>query len=163
MPLVQEDGDYLLQEIGDWILLEQEHPRARFLEWESPSHSAYWADAEADVPGSSDQVLTITRGEDVEVTFTTSDPPGDGISAWTLIFTIAARSGGDALITVEGAGIAVDDAEDGTFTVTIEREETAELEAGNYRFDVWRADSGNQIPLCGGALIVKGSVRSVDD
>lgn len=105
------------------------------------------------------QNLHCYRGEGLELTFPHAGA-GEDITAWGLAFTLKARGGTAALLTLTvGDGITVTDAEEGTFLVRVTGAQTEALTADQYRWDVWRTDGDYPAVLVYGTLTVGEPVR----
>lgn len=103
---------------------------------------------------SSEQAVTIYRGEPVQLNFAL-DTPAD-ISGWTLAFTLArAKNGATKLLTQTPEIV---DVEVGSFKVLIGSEDT-DLEPESYWWDVWRTDEGNERLIAIGSLTIQPDVR----
>ena len=95
------------------------------------------------------------RGEDITLSFTVS--PVENITGWTIAFGVAAFPGDDIVITKTAT---VTDGANGIFTVTIPSSDTAALDAGVYRFDARRTDSGNKATLADGTIVLRREIIS---
>jgi hypothetical protein len=106
------------------------------------------------------QNLSCLAGEAVVITVTMDTPPAGGISGWTLAFYLKkAYADLAALVTkTSGTGIAVVDATAGVFTVTLATADTDQA-PGNYVYDVWRTDSGQETALVHGRFSIGPAVR----
>lgn len=102
------------------------------------------------------QNFELFRGEDGELTVT-MDPETD-ITGWTITFFVktAEEASGDPLLEVAAT---ITDAEAGVFTVALTAAQTAGLDAGKYRYDIWRLGSGVNTLLTWGKLTMRGQVR----
>lgn len=98
-----------------------------------------------------EQNIHIKRGEDVALTF--EPTTGTSTSAWSLLFTLVTTTGA-AATTASGTG-----STGGNITVNLTAAQTTALTAANYRFDLWRTDSGSAKWLAGGTLNVAKSAR----
>jgi len=96
--------------------------------------------------------ISFYKGEDVTLTVTMS--PITNITGWTIQFTVRKAYGdATALITkTTGAGIAITNATNGVFTVTIASADTSGLEQRAYVYDISRTDAGNRTVLTIGNL-----------
>jgi hypothetical protein len=106
------------------------------------------------------QNLSCLAGEAVVITVTMDTPPAGGISGWALAFYLKkAYADLAALVTrTSGAGIAVVDATAGVFTITLATADTDQT-PGNYVYDVWRTDSGQETALAHGRFSIGPAVR----
>lgn len=106
-----------------------------------------------------DQAITFPRGAHVVIPFA---PATATACPAALSFTVAAEPEGEPLVELTvGDGITITDAEDGTFTVTIAAEVTAELEPGDYVWALWDEDADSEDEYAAGTLRVRGSARRV--
>jgi hypothetical protein len=106
------------------------------------------------------QNLSCLAGEAVVLTVTMDTPPAGGISGWALAFYLKkAYTDAVALVTkTSGSGITVTDAVNGVFTVTLATADTDQT-PGNYVYDVWRTDSGQETALAHGRFSIGPAVR----
>lgn len=95
--------------------------------------------------------VTVYRGEDAVLEFT-MDPAAD-ITGWTLLFT--ARQAGDSFTKTPS----ITDDNNGVMEVALSRDDTVDMKPGNYHYDLWRIDDGNQYPLASGALTIQRTAR----
>jgi hypothetical protein len=106
------------------------------------------------------QNLSCLAGEAVVITVTMDTPPVGGIGSWALTFYLKkAYADLAALVTrTSGAGIAVVDATAGVFTITLATADTDQT-PGNYVYDVWRTDAGQETALAHGRFSIGPAVR----
>lgn len=97
----------------------------------------------------------IYTGEDVQLDFTMS--PVENINGWTLVFTVKVNEmDAPAILSVPGV---VTSGPAGTFTVSLSAANTTLLPPNQYVWDVWRIDSGSEVPLALGKLNVRDTAR----
>lgn len=90
-------------------------------------------------------------------------PPVD-ITGWAIRFHISKRSGLSSsqtplLLLSTGAGITIVGASVGEFDVQITSAQMLTLGAGEFVFDVWRADTGNETLLATGKFTIRVVAR----
>lgn len=93
------------------------------------------------------------------VTLNCTESSATSISGWAITFTVRSypEATGSALITkTVGDGITLTDAANGVFQVYFD----ADLTPGQYAFDIWRTDTGQETPLLIGTLNVMKQVRT---
>lgn len=105
--------------------------------------------------------ISFYIGEDVMLRVT-MDPVED-ITGWTLAFMMRktigllpiaiSKEGPPDIIIVNAAG--------GVFTVKIDSDETADLAAGEYQFDIQRVDAGARSVLVRGTITLVPMVNTV--
>ena len=104
--------------------------------------------------------FTLARQEDSPLTISMS--PTVPIGAWNIEFTCQKRFGGQtdliSKITNSGynsvSGITIVNSGNGTFSVTINSNETSGLQYGNYAYLIERLGSGTRTILVEGYLIL---------
>ncbi len=100
--------------------------------------------------------FVIYRGQDWEATLGPSANQSDtDITGWTMTFYIARKAGNDVL---EEADAVIVDASAGTFTVSLNETQTADLSAGKYVWDIWRTNSEAEYPISSGKLTIAEGV-----
>jgi hypothetical protein len=106
------------------------------------------------------QNLSCLAGEAVVLTVTMDTPPAGGISGWALAFYLKQKYPDLAALVTKtgGSGITVTDAVNGVFTVTLATADTDQT-PGNYVYDVWRTDSGQETALAHGRFSIGPAVR----
>jgi hypothetical protein len=106
------------------------------------------------------QSLSCLAGEAVVITVTMDTPPAGGISGWALAFYLKkAYTDLAALVTkTTGSGITITDATAGVFTITLATADTDQT-SGNYVYDVWRTDAGQETALVHGRFSIGPAVR----
>jgi hypothetical protein len=106
------------------------------------------------------QNLSCLASEAVVITVTMDTPPAGGISGWALAFYLKQKYADlAALVTkTSGTGIAVVDATAGVFTITLAAADTDQT-PGNYVYDIWRTDAGQETALVHGRFSIGPAVR----
>ena len=107
------------------------------------------------------QNITFFVGE--SITIACSLNPIVDITAWTLQFTVRKQLGLlPVLITkTTGAGITIVSGPAGTYTVTIDSADTANLAAGDYLYDIQRTGVGTHRVLNVGTLTLTAPVAII--
>lgn len=110
-------------------------------------------------------IWAVKRGEDATLELEgvdTTDPSG-----WTLLFTLTAYAGASTAVLTAVPTVSGPDA-DGIYTIVVRltRAQTLALltpltdgYSKTYAFDVWRTDTGDQIPLTSGSVVVSAPSR----
>lgn len=112
----------------------------------------------------SEQMLRIIRAQDL--TFKARMQPPQDISGWTLAFRVRDSLGGTSVIyKTTAGGIAIDEAGQGTISISLARADTSsltpskDLAAGKgYVWEIRRTDSGYETVLARGQLILEQEV-----
>lgn len=102
----------------------------------------------------SNDVITIYKGEDVDLNFTMN--PVESISGWTIKLNVKSPS---AVVITKTANIT--DASNGEFTFVLADDDSDDLSAGSYQYDVWRTDAGSERVLAIGSFVIADVVRDV--
>lgn len=98
--------------------------------------------------------VEVYKGEDALLLFAML--PVEDITGWTIALTVRGASG--VLITKSAD---IESAEDGTFSFTLDSDDTAELRAGTYAYDVWRTDDGSEHVIAIGEFSLLPIVRDL--
>lgn len=99
------------------------------------------------------QLWEIERGQDATLRVTGTD--GTNPTGWALLFTIVPFTGKTtATYSTTSISISGPVAGEYTFTVPLTRAQTLALALGTYSWDIWRTDTGSNIPLASGTLSV---------
>lgn len=106
-----------------------------------------------------DQTVVVWRGEDLTVQCVATE--STTITGQTFAVYITAATGGTPVLTLtsEDGDIAITDATDGVFQVSVSRTRTSALTSPLYRYSVWRTGSGTSQRLVGGDLVMKTDPR----
>ena len=106
------------------------------------------------------------QGADIPIPFTIYDADGytpTNITGWTLEANFMPHSTGntdESLEKTTGDGIEFTVAASGTGVITIPAEESAEMAAGDWSFDLWRTDTGTKYPVALGSFTLSETPRS---
>lgn len=98
-----------------------------------------------------DVVIEMFQGEDRKTEFTVA--PVEDITGWTISMSI----GLSTEVTKAGA---IEDAAAGKYSITIDRADTLTEAAGDYDYEVWRTDAGENRVLAQGEILLKDAVRT---
>jgi hypothetical protein len=105
------------------------------------------------------QKIAIDRGQDFAIEAVGDDATNP--STWTLLFTLVSYRG-NTTAAFSTSGVAVSGPnEDGSYTliVTMTRAQTLLLLRPEYYWDFWRTDTGSNIPLASGTMVVNTPSR----
>jgi hypothetical protein len=81
------------------------------------------------------------------------------IADWSLAYRLARGYDCENKISkTNGHGIEITDEEARKFEITLDAEDTAELDAGGYVWDIWRVDAGQEVRLAYGTLPLERAV-----
>ena len=106
------------------------------------------------------------QGADIPIAFTIYDPDGytaTNITGWTLeanFMPVQTNNTDEELVKIEDDGIELTDAANGEGTITIPAEESQEMGAGDWAFDLWRTDTGTKYPVALGSFTLNETPRS---
>lgn len=102
-----------------------------------------------------EQTIWYYAGSGRNLTFTRLSG-STNITGWALRFAVK-DSAGTQLFTCSTAGgdITIDSGANGIFTVDVATADSLSATAGEYRWDVWRVDAGNEEWLAGGRFVLK--------
>lgn len=100
--------------------------------------------------GRDSQNFEVVIGEDYTIPVVMT-PPTD-ITGWTITFTVKDKDGNPVITKTVGSGITVTHAATGVFEIAVSSSNNDTI--GNYKFDVWRTDSGNATQINFGEIVV---------
>ena len=100
--------------------------------------------------------IDIYRGADIVLPFQMT--PVADVTDWTILMTV----GGGAAPVIEKDGI-VTDGPAGQFQFHLLAEDSEEVDAGHYRYDVWRTNEGSKGLLAIGTFNVRERVRAAEE
>jgi len=101
------------------------------------------------------QSITIYRGEDITIPFTMS--PKKDVTGWVISFTVANGYGNPTkLFQVTAVNT---DAPNGKFSVILDKTQT-NIKPGNYVYDLFRVDPGNNRILSVGEFTILPDARN---
>lgn len=111
-------------------------------------------------------LIDLVRAQDVALRFTADRPRS--LSGWSVSFTLRTRLGGTAVVTkTVGSGVTLTDAGRGVLTVSLAKADTSSLtltaalaSGEGYVWDLKRTDSGNNVVLARGELILAQEVTT---
>lgn len=83
-------------------------------------------------------------------TLRVSMTPATDITGWT--FQINVRRAG--VVVLQSTTFVITDAANGVVSFTLTSAQTGAMSPGDYDYDVWRIDAGNEKRLCWGTMIV---------
>jgi hypothetical protein len=106
-----------------------------------------------------EQTLRLIRAQDLTLRASLS-PPRE-VTGWSITFQVRDSLGGTSRITkTVGSGITLTDAGKGIITISLAKADTATLTIQSYVWDVKRTDSGNNVVLARGQLVLEQEVTS---
>lgn len=95
------------------------------------------------------QEIKVYRGEDVSLDFTATTDTD--ITDWAITFTLRLPGASPTLtLTTSGGEVTLTDEDAGELSVALTRAQTAALTSRQYRWDLWRTDTGSYRRLAGG-------------
>ena len=100
----------------------------------------------------SDDPIDVYRGESRALLFAMTPP--SSIAGWTILLTV--KRGGTVYISEPAI---IMDAGAGTFRFDLTAVDTAGLPVGNYQYDVWRMDAGQERVMAVGLFAVSDVAR----
>lgn len=106
-----------------------------------------------------EQSIRLIRAQDVTITATMEKPRS--ISGWAVTFQVRDSLGGTSRITkTVGSGITISNAGKGVLSIALAKADTSSLTVRSYVWDIKRTDSGSNVVLARGELILEETVTS---
>lgn len=106
-----------------------------------------------------EQTLRLIRAQDLTIRCVMEKPRS--ISSWAVTFQVRDSLGGTSRITkTVGSGIALTDTGKGILTITLDKADTSSLTVRSYVWDIKRTDSGSNVVLARGELILEETITS---
>ena len=106
-----------------------------------------------------EQTLRIIRAQDLTIRATMNQPRD--VTGWSVSFTMRDSLGGTAHITkTVGSGITIADAGKGVLDIALAKADTSSLAIQSYVWDVKRTDTGSNVVLARGQLILEQEVTA---
>jgi hypothetical protein len=113
-----------------------------------------------------EQLIRIIRGQDLSLRFTMDRPRS--VSGWSVSFTLKKKLAGTTVLSkTVGSGVTLTDAGRGVITVSLAKSDlssatltTALADGEGYVWDLKRTDSGSNVVLARGELILEEEVTA---
>jgi hypothetical protein len=106
-----------------------------------------------------EQTIRLIRAQDLTIVATMEKPRS--ISGWAITFQVRDSLGGTSRITkTVGGGITITDGGKGVISISLAKADTSSLTVRSYVWDIKRTDSGSNVVLARGELILEETVTS---
>jgi hypothetical protein len=106
-----------------------------------------------------EQTIRLIRAQDITIVCTMEKPRS--ISGWAITFQVRDSLGGTSRITkTVGSGITITDAGKGVISISLAKGDTSGLTVQSYVWDIKRTDSGSNVVLARGELILEETITS---
>ncbi len=106
-----------------------------------------------------EQTLKLIRAQDLTIKGKMS--PVRDITGWSITFQVRDSLGGTSRISkTVGSGVIISDGPRGELDITLAKADTSSLTVQSYVWDIKRTDTGNNVVLARGQLILEHEVTS---
>lgn len=100
------------------------------------------------------QKITLAIGQSKVITVTMDAAPSGGVGSWTVRFRVRTRGAATVLIEkIIATGVAITDAVNGVWTITLKGSETLPLLPQEYEWSFWRTDTDSEAPIAFGTIL----------